>query len=1676
MSVVDRPYAGNWSPNKRQIIQYTPDILVYINGDTSLPGCRTCHHNIDLQEFVTSVSVDCSTEAGASNASISLSIPRSYGDSMFRDGNTLLKTALEVHIYARGYFPMTGLATPGAKVGDVTLSDIPQYPYYPVFHGVVTAVAHQLNGGYHSATITCAGMLHFWQHMKISSQGSYFGSRPQNSRVNTNITGHPYHGMTPYAIIYSLYRNTTGSAAGVGFALASQTNFGAVSSTTRDSLFGMAMRYWERRFRDRLYGLRMHGASGSMFTSSQQAFLSQYRTSTAAGQFIAANLGGRGAGPDPYARDRALLLGLADRRDGRVLRQPDVNLLASANGGSHGLNVTAMQAFVYDVGAQGQVSFFESSYESKMDVATAVSNITGYEFYQDVDGDLVFKPPLYNLDTSSSRIYRIEPIDIMDISFNEAEPEATYVVIKGGAFANMRGVVDEAEWGMRSVYVDYRLVAQYGWREHSIETAYYNNARSGFFAGVAQLDRLNAGANSCTITIPMRPEMRPGYPVYIPSIDCYYYVQALAHAFNFGSQPTTTLTLVARRRKFLPPGIPTIGAGQHGVDTVDLANTAAAPRALQVLSTEGVPRLLGFPNVVMALDPTNINPQFFVYGFQAEESILSTGNRQQITQNRALFIRSFIHVLVSNGLLGLSSTVPATTDPMEGPWTLPVDQNESRVIQKQSLHDALGLYIQLRDRARSALPVLQAQYERLQRRRVDLENKANRTPEENRQLAQVIPSDLAQTELEIRNLQSNFGSRSDGPATLAQTRKQVENTISAVGSARLPVGHGDTRARQRTAAQIDDLAILTFLINQARPQTTGPGAQDTTSDPTGTVNESATILDLLNDRKASMSINVPGYYRYYSASHPNRDQQGYAPVDLTVVAAPARGGATRGTTVAATGGGSRRSRRSTGTPINSQNTTPPEGQTFRPRQVQRVQTVVAPAEAVRNLSVAWQQLRGSPPNEQVLSVLLAQWAYETRQGARMFNFNYGGIKAFGNSFFYNTLTHETQNNTNTAQQADFHAYRDEISGAVGYVNQLLDSRYRTAVNTLETSESETAAADYVAAIHNAGYFADAQHGGAADARSLANYQRGVTRYSRQAIEQWIPAAQRAGYVSLHGEPITPPVEETPAANDTPVAPPEDDLQTVQVHNATDVEGLTEEARQDMVTLGVGTPVNGLRVRTPLGEGTQVVPTNKIFALTFEERGVPRTSAHPTVLLRDGDTVAHARQDFQACLANPPQAEALARQFAQKVTDEFMDSVALPAQELVALAVAGITGVKNDAGNPIDSTNYAGGVPNNAATLRNLPLTTEPVRGRADAELILLEKAQSLIIELTRANQAAMDRVLAATANQRSPSSEALEPLRHWVEGITALFMGRGVPPMLPFHTEYETQYVPRSHDTSTFSPVFPISDDRGYEHYGSFQYGRGLSIEPGGNYERLMALDPFRYATPESVAAFVASVRTTTLQRDAQGNLVLNAEIRRRLADIAGDASFQRSTGGQIALQWAGNTGSGTADRTSMIAQGLANFIMSDRDAVTKLPVSNAAFNLTDLAPQGQVDTCACRGAEADLLLAAYAAGATDQTFVSVDAPAADDGLDAASKWVQGQMVQAAGSWSLAQQAMRGQGNGTGRRSILDRVSGWQGIVGSLNSSLRDADQTINRTVSTGLDRLNRQADRVEATFDKLDD
>lgn len=1582
MTLTSRPFAGSWRPNARQTVQVAPDALVYLNGATSLPGCRTCNHEIDVNQFVTSISTDCGVAAGASTASLTLSVPKAYGDGFWKDGNSLLRPGLEIHIYFKGYFPVVGMAGASAPlVAGVDPNKVPQFPYYPAFHGVVTTVDDAYGSGFYQFTVTCAGMLHFWEHMKFSRSGSFFGARPQNSATNTTLTGHPFSGRTPYSIIYNLYRDTNGSAAGVGYALSSRTNFGAVSSNTRERLYSMTTRYWERRFRNRPYGLRMHGASGTLFTASQQAYLSLFGSSTEAGRNLLAGVNSRTArnSRDSYAEDPAVLLGMrAVGEGGRILRQVDVSLLPAQSGeaGASRLDATQMQAFVTDIGTYGDVNFFESTYESKLDVATQVTNVTGYEFYQDVDGDLVFKPPMYNLDTSSSRVYRIEPIDIISLNHSHKEPEATYCIVRNGAFRNLQGAVDDAEWGARSVYVDYRLVAQFGWREASLETSYYGgNAQAAFFGAVAHLDKINRGMFSGSLTIPLRPEIRPGYPVYIVDEDSYYYVDNVSHSFSYGSQCTTTLSLVARRTKFLPPGPATVTTQTGNLPSVDLGSRTGTAVTLQEVDNSGVPRMVGFPNVVMALDPNAINPQFAIQGFAAEEANLTTGNEATRNRNRDRFVSNLIQALWERGVLsepgadrGAERTGSWYSSGPNQAWVVAVaNQFTTFTISAADLRASLETFLSLRRASRTLLESLRIQLDTLSEQQTN-----------NDETAAAVQAQIEEVRRRITTINSAFSPARPGDAPVTDPLSTAASSLNSVVDILRGASPNSVRGLTpsdltRTDAQLsnsDRVALLTYLFSTLQTSMSGAARSDLQQDPSGTFNETANLLEALDDRKASMGVTTPGQYRYFSSAHPDPNQQGNTPLTGEQPVPPPE------------------------TPSGGDD--PPSPITPTLSGVQQYQnTRMTPVQGIGYLRNAWAQIYGSPPSREVLSCLYAQWALETGAGYRMFNWNFGGVKANpiryqGGRVFLNT----TEGEQRTPTQRWFRAYSSAEEGASDYLGVLLRN-HGEAVRQVVASNNP---ALYVPGIRRSGYFTGPE----------ADYARNVSRLSRRALDHWIPLWEN------ENGPIDSNAGR-PSSGST--IRDERNLRTVAILPATSLPpGVPERRAPYFVRRTSHVPERGLRIKTFRGGTTAVAePTFEVRTLTFEENVVEYAVSRAVPVLTAGATPADLVAVLQAALsvsADTPLSDQLAANWVSKVGALLTDTAAT-APDLMDAAVEGISGLRGPRG-PIDSENISGGTPNNRSSL------TGPYGERGGA--LLREKARLLVGEVSVAWRAEIQRAINALRRIRTPSPPAApagggtppapapttvpadveRSLTGWRAALSVLYQNRTLPATVPAPASQGVET--RRSRVSTFSPVFPVSDDRGYCHYGTYQYGRGLSIEPGGNYQRLLSQDPLTYANPRAATAFARSL----YRNRGRGPLLENPEVQASLRALAEDRDFANGPGGEAALRWAeGRAAPGSPqDRVEMIYNGLRNSVQSSRDAVMQLPINNAAFALADLRPAGTNETCECRGAEADLLLAAYMAGA--EQMVSVESP------DDAVNWLRAQAEDARGPWELRREELRG--------------------------------------------------------------
>ncbi len=612
----NRAPAGNWTEN-RTLVRHTPDAVVLINGYEEFATCPSCNRTINLQKYITTISADVSVEMSAS-ANFSVVIPQWELSRFMRDGVPILQPALEVVIFMRGYFPMRGFADLGQDPTEGFDPDqVPLYPYYQVFRGVTTNVTHGYSGGFYTASVQCSNFLHFWNTQHISTNGAVFGSRPKGSMVEPSLVGSKLTGMNPYEIIYTLVKATFGAAYGVEFKFSKKSSLTAEDDAANKNLYTHAAEWWAKNFSKNQGNLRMYGVDGSLFNAAQQAFLGAWSGISAERfnkiskrVYTALKLQNTNT---PISSSKDVLLALRANLFNQI---STVQALASNEEGKiSSVDVLRMQAFILDIGKMGQVNLFESEYMTKAQIAQEVLTITGYEFYQDSDGDLVFKPPMYNMDTSSDPVYVIEDRDLISIDESETEPEATMVKATGNHFSNLGGHGVEGWMGVGAVFIDYRLVAKFGYKEETFESNYLSSRHALYISCVNRLDLANVGVKSATVNIPLRPEMRAGYPIYIPSIDCFYYAKSISHSFSFNGQCTSTITCVAKRAKWFPPMAAGSGGELPSLSQVRLDAPGefpqrplmAYPQYLDESNSDGPPQSVGFPNVVLALDPSKVN-------------------------------------------------------------------------------------------------------------------------------------------------------------------------------------------------------------------------------------------------------------------------------------------------------------------------------------------------------------------------------------------------------------------------------------------------------------------------------------------------------------------------------------------------------------------------------------------------------------------------------------------------------------------------------------------------------------------------------------------------------------------------------------------------------------------------------------------------------------------------------------------------------------------------------------------------------------------------------------------------------------------------------------------------------------------------------------------------------------
>lgn len=496
-------FAGTSNPNARPRLVINADAYIAIQGETSIVGCGECQRRININDFVTGFSTEASIDSAPGTSTVTLSIPQNSKNDFYAENEFIIIPMMEIEIYSKGYYAVSGS---------------PQY--YRVFWGVVSTVTESWSDGTASVTLTCKDILRWWELTTLTTNPAYleaFGSSAGNYQLFQN----QFSKMNHYALIASLARDAMGDFLNTtGSFQAFRPERGAEAPALGQYAADM-MAYWQLKFSNIGSSLVMYGSSGESYSLSNT--------------------------PGSISADQISSAILQDEARKYRENEPTQQLFT---------NPSEIVGFKQDIQQAGGVEFMQAENMTKLALAFQAREQSGYEFFCDPCGDIVYKPPFYNLNVLPNKpVSWIQDFEILDYSVSDSEDSViTHVTSSGNAFG---GAVD---WGIndeittpRAGAYDFHLLRRYGWRKADLQLEWAGNPRKLFYHLLDWMDKLNAKRHRATITIPHRPELRLGFPIWVPRFDAFWYVEGISHQHSVGGQSTSSLTLSAKRSKFIAP-------------------------------------------------------------------------------------------------------------------------------------------------------------------------------------------------------------------------------------------------------------------------------------------------------------------------------------------------------------------------------------------------------------------------------------------------------------------------------------------------------------------------------------------------------------------------------------------------------------------------------------------------------------------------------------------------------------------------------------------------------------------------------------------------------------------------------------------------------------------------------------------------------------------------------------------------------------------------------------------------------------------------------------------------------------------------------------------------------------------------------------------------------------------
>lgn len=534
---------------EREVVKLCPDIVVYfeglpylINRFISDQTTSNPYVLVNFNDHVASFNAGYDTDLMVPSANINLQVPN-YQRYLYQmpGGNNLIATMMQVQVYAKGYYM--------SSQGDTV--------YRRVFKGVVSHVGYNDNGKTLEISIQCYGSLYMLELMQINLNPSVNMAVHSGAQITTNETIFGDH--NPYRVIADAF---TYGLQSDGFQLDSYFQ----SSPNEDhNMFAQSVQRgyiakWQAILFNMAKDVHVYGA---IYKDNPRVKADQIEKQTG----VASSVKGSSNKDE---------LAAAVARHAPVSEADDVanNTFYAKIAGYHPFStITALNTV-------------NNNIVNRLELIRRMIGIIGFEGYQDVDGKIIVKPPLYNLDVlnlgvRSKQTSTIPPLGSSNsqqnplttvypesnpfvvhlaeiLSEQETEDQAairrTRTVVCGALDPKLVQVDLQTAIKSTAEYIDVSKLQKFGLRE---EQAYMvpwlsiDDKESLFATAILDTVRANRAYRTYTVTIPMRPELKLGFPMFFPHKDMYGYIKSIQAQYQVGGTATMTVTCDSLRRRVL---------------------------------------------------------------------------------------------------------------------------------------------------------------------------------------------------------------------------------------------------------------------------------------------------------------------------------------------------------------------------------------------------------------------------------------------------------------------------------------------------------------------------------------------------------------------------------------------------------------------------------------------------------------------------------------------------------------------------------------------------------------------------------------------------------------------------------------------------------------------------------------------------------------------------------------------------------------------------------------------------------------------------------------------------------------------------------------------------------------------------------------------------------------------